>query len=114
MNGEEISPENIEEVMQVDDYDTFVAQMESKVHDTIPFGIGGDFETFTAPYGKFIVSFYFVCCICLLDFPTSNFRFSPQKSNETLFNNVHRSTVLPTSHTTRSTLVVGNNATRRI
>jgi tyrosinase len=24
--------------------------MESRVHDTIPFGIGANFETFTAPY----------------------------------------------------------------
>ena len=52
MNGDTISPESIEEVLQLDDYETFVAQMESRVHDAIPFGIGGDFETFTAPYGK--------------------------------------------------------------
>ena len=52
MNGNTISPESIEEVLQLGEYETFVAQMESRVHDAIPFGIGGDFETFTAPYGK--------------------------------------------------------------
>jgi hypothetical protein len=52
MNGDAISPESIEEVLQLNDYERFVAEMESRVHDAIPFGIGGDFETFTAPYGK--------------------------------------------------------------
>jgi tyrosinase len=52
MNGDAISPQSIEEVLQIGDYERFVAEMESRVHDAIPFGIGGDFETFTAPYGK--------------------------------------------------------------
>ena len=52
MNGNAISPQSIEEVLQIGDYERFVAEMESRVHDAIPFGIGGDFETFTAPYGK--------------------------------------------------------------
>ena len=33
-------------------YEDFVAALKDKVHDTIPFGIGGDFETFTAPYDQ--------------------------------------------------------------
>lgn len=61
MNGDAISPESIEEVLQLDDYERFVAEMESRVHDTIPFGIGGDFETFTAPYGEH-ESVFFACC----------------------------------------------------
>jgi tyrosinase len=49
-NGKTISPASIEKVLQLDSYEDFVAALENKVHDTIPFGIGGDFETFTAPY----------------------------------------------------------------
>lgn len=52
MDGSGITPESIEEVMRAGDYETFVGQLESKVHDAIPFGVGGDFETFTAPYGE--------------------------------------------------------------
>ena len=54
IEGHDISPESIEEVLSLGDYEQFVALMESRVHDAIPFGIGGDFETFTAPYGRFI------------------------------------------------------------
>ncbi|KAK0934150.1 hypothetical protein LTR29_014264 [Friedmanniomyces endolithicus] len=50
IDGHEISPESIEEVLGLDEYEKFVALMESRVHDAIPFGIAGDFETFTAPY----------------------------------------------------------------
>lgn len=50
MDGRTISPESINEVLNLDAYEKFVKEMESRVHDTIPFGIGGDFETFTAPY----------------------------------------------------------------
>ncbi|KAK3075302.1 hypothetical protein LTR53_001503 [Teratosphaeriaceae sp. CCFEE 6253] len=50
IDGHDISPESIEEVLGLGDYESFVALMESRVHDAIPFGIGGDFETFTAPY----------------------------------------------------------------
>jgi hypothetical protein len=52
MNGDAISPQSIEEVLQIGDYERLVAEMESRVHDAIPFGIGGDFETFTVPYSK--------------------------------------------------------------
>lgn len=50
MDGADISPDSIEAVLSSDGYEEFVAAMESKVHDAIPFGIAGDFETFTAPY----------------------------------------------------------------
>lgn len=50
IDGSLISPESIEEVLKINSYEDFVASMESRVHDAIPFGIGGDFETFTAPY----------------------------------------------------------------
>jgi tyrosinase len=50
MDGSLISPESIEEVLSIETYEDFVASMESRVHDAIPFGISGDFETFTAPY----------------------------------------------------------------
>jgi len=53
INGHDISPESIEEVLSLGDYESFVTLMESRVHDAIPFGIAGDFETFTAPYGRF-------------------------------------------------------------
>lgn len=52
IDGSDITPESIEEVLSLDDYEKFVALMESRVHDAIPYGISGDFETFTAPYGK--------------------------------------------------------------
>lgn len=60
IDGHDISPESIEEVLNLGDYESFVALVESRVHDAIPFGIGGDFETFTAPYGK-VVNFTGVC-----------------------------------------------------
>ncbi|GAB7355848.1 hypothetical protein MBLNU459_g6510t1 [Dothideomycetes sp. NU459] len=50
IDGQDISPESIEEVLRIEEYEGFVAALEAKVHDVIPFGIGGDFETFTAPY----------------------------------------------------------------
>lgn len=50
MDGSGVSAESIEEVLQLDDYEAFVVALEKRVHDVIPFGIGGDFETFTAPY----------------------------------------------------------------
>ena len=52
IDGSDITPDSIEEVLSIDDYERFVALMESRVHDAIPYGISGDFETFTAPYGK--------------------------------------------------------------
>ena len=48
--GEDVRPERIEEVLSLPDYEGFVAEMERRVHDAIPYGISGDFETFTAPY----------------------------------------------------------------
>nr|POE87524.1 tyrosinase ustq [Quercus suber] len=54
IDGHEVRPESIEEVLREPEYEGFVALMESRVHDAIPFGIAGDFETFTAPYGSFI------------------------------------------------------------
>lgn len=52
IDGTEITPEGIEEVLGTEGYELFVTLMESRVHDAIPYGISGDFETFTAPYGK--------------------------------------------------------------
>lgn len=51
IDGKTVSPESIEQVLSIDNYERFVLKMESLVHDAIPFGISGDFETFTAPYG---------------------------------------------------------------
>ena len=50
MDGSLVSPVAIEEVLSIPTYEDFVTRMESQIHDAIPFGIGGDFETFTAPY----------------------------------------------------------------
>jgi len=52
IDGTDVSPGSIGEVLGLGDYEGFVALMERRVHDVIPFGIAGDFETFTAPYGK--------------------------------------------------------------
>ena len=48
VNGDTISPDSNEEVLRLDSYKRFVAEMEGRVHDTIAFGVGGDFETCTA------------------------------------------------------------------
>lgn len=53
IDGTDVSPESIELAMELDRYEDFVRMMEVKVHDAIPFGIGGDFETFSAPFGKY-------------------------------------------------------------
>lgn len=50
IDGEGISPESIEEVLGRKTYEEFVELMEVRIHDAIPMGIGGDFETFTAPF----------------------------------------------------------------
>jgi len=52
MDGSALSPESIDQVLRHADYEALVKEMESRIHDAIPFGIGGDFETFTAPYGE--------------------------------------------------------------
>jgi len=53
IDGTAISPESISNVLALDRYEYFVSKMESVVHDAIPFGIGGDFQTFAAPYDPF-------------------------------------------------------------
>ncbi|KAK4622203.1 Tyrosinase ustQ [Fulvia fulva] len=50
IDGKDVSPQSVEEVLSAGTYDKFVKLMESRVHDVIPFGIAGDFETFSAPY----------------------------------------------------------------
>jgi tyrosinase len=52
IDGSDITPASIEGILSLKDYESFVTLMESRVHDAIPYGISGDFETFTAPYGK--------------------------------------------------------------
>lgn len=86
MDGNDISPESIEEVLSMNKYEDFVASMESRVHDAIPFGIGGDFETFTAPYGKSEVLA----------------RVARQAANVL---SISRSRLLPAPHSTRQTVV---------
>ena len=50
IDGQDVSPQSVEEVLRAETYDKFVELMEGRLHDVIPFGIAGDFETFTAPY----------------------------------------------------------------
>jgi hypothetical protein len=45
-DGTLISPESIEAVLQIADYEMFVTEMESRVHDAIPFGIAVFFSFF--------------------------------------------------------------------
>lgn len=52
IDGSTVTEESIEEVLNLDGYEAFVTTLEGRVHDAIPFGIAGDFETFTAPYGE--------------------------------------------------------------
>ena len=50
MDGSALSPEEIDRILDLDGYEDFVPALEKKVHDVIPFGVGGDFETFSAPF----------------------------------------------------------------
>ena len=50
MDGSALRPEEIEKILQLNSYEEFVTALEKQVHDVIPFGIGGDFETFSAPF----------------------------------------------------------------
>lgn len=52
MDGKDVSKSSIDRVLSLETYEQFVREMEVRVHDAIPFGIGGDFETFSAPFGK--------------------------------------------------------------
>ena len=83
IDGHDIAPESIDEVLSLGSYEDFVASMESRVHDVIPYGISGDFETFTAPYGNCPIASF--CKHMLM--------------------RVHRSTLLSASYPARSALV---------
>lgn len=61
IDGSGISPEEIEQLLSLETYEEFVVAMERQVHDVIPYGISGDFETFTAPYGR-CCSFLILMC----------------------------------------------------
>jgi len=50
MDGSALMPTEIEKILQLDSYEDFVTALEKDVHDVIPFGVGGDFETFSAPF----------------------------------------------------------------
>lgn len=50
MDGSALRPAEIEAILELDEYEAFVTMLEKKVHDVIPFGVGGDFETFSAPF----------------------------------------------------------------
>ncbi|EME43326.1 hypothetical protein DOTSEDRAFT_72666 [Dothistroma septosporum NZE10] len=50
IDAQDVSPQSVEEVLSAETYDKFVELMEGRLHDVIPLGIAGDFETFTAPY----------------------------------------------------------------
>lgn len=69
MDRRTLRPDSIDEVLSLDNYETFVKEMESRVHDTIPFGIGGD------GYGRRLV----VLQICI----TSDVFLSNQREEET-------------------------------
>ncbi|KAK4943931.1 hypothetical protein LTR10_016647 [Elasticomyces elasticus] len=50
IDGSTVTAESIGEVLDIEGYEDFVTTLEGRVHDAIPFGVAGDFETFTAPY----------------------------------------------------------------
>lgn len=50
IDGHSVSQASILEVLSKATYEEFVKVLEDRVHNAIPMGIGGDFETFTAPY----------------------------------------------------------------
>jgi tyrosinase len=51
--GHLIRPELIAKTLEEDDLLLFTLKLESGPHNTIPFGIRGDFLSFNAPAGKF-------------------------------------------------------------
>lgn len=51
-SGDLIRPELIKHTLEEDDLLNFTLKLESGPHDTIPYGIRGDFMSFNAPAGK--------------------------------------------------------------
>lgn len=50
IDGTALRTSEIDKILNLDDYESFVSTLERQVHDVIPFGVGGDFETFSAPF----------------------------------------------------------------
>lgn len=50
IDGSALRSSEIDKILALDDYAAFVSALEQQVHDVIPFGVGGDFETFSAPF----------------------------------------------------------------
>ena len=55
--GELIQPILVEEILAQKDLLSFTLELEDAPHNTIPFGIRGDFLSFNAPAGKFPSSY---------------------------------------------------------
>lgn len=53
IDGQPLHPDRIQEILDKQDYRSFMFALEKGPHDTIPNGIRGDFFSFTAPYGEF-------------------------------------------------------------
>ena len=48
-DGKLLSRDNVNEMLTIDDYFAFLIAVEDGPHDTIPVGMGGDFESMVAP-----------------------------------------------------------------
>lgn len=48
---EKVTPTAVQAVLDLGDYETFFLATENGPHNVAPFGIKGDFDSFTAPYG---------------------------------------------------------------
>ena len=51
-SGKLLRPESIANILDEDDLLAFTLRLEDEPHNTIPFGIRGDFLSFNAPAGK--------------------------------------------------------------
>jgi tyrosinase len=83
-SGHKFRPEAMEKLFRQKTFDKFFIYLELGPHNGIPQGIRGDFMTFTAPYGKILLT-----------------EGSDERSNT-----IGRSNLLPPPHADRSTMVV--------
>lgn len=53
MCGDDIQPEKVDRILQLDDFESFVHELEEGPHIAISTGIRGDWLKFTVPYGTY-------------------------------------------------------------
>ena len=54
-SGIGVRPEVVENILKQDSYEKFFLDFENGPHSVIPNGVRGDFFSFTAPYGMYLI-----------------------------------------------------------